>query len=935
MTDQQWQAAWKLYQSCSSISPQQLQSFLKDATADAHVRDAVLSMLDRTENVESMDRIGQRIGRYVLTGRLGQGGMGEVYAARDSELGRSVAVKLVIPSAGGKSAPVDRFIHEAKAASALNHPNIVTIYEVVHAESRLAIVMELVDGMSLRQLCGSPLPVDRTLHIGEQIARALAAAHARGIIHCDIKPENLMVRPDGFVKVLDFGLAQDLSSAGSTSILPAGTLRYMSPEQSRGEAASPASDVFCLGIVLYELAAGVHPFESGSIFDTLKALNEAAPRPLSSWNAFVPPTLDALVLAMLAQDPSQRPAAADVARILESRFTNANLTPLPERMGGGPVLVKRPPAVANSAAVANQRAKRRWWIGVAAMVVALAASSLVIRNRPAWWALAGGQEIAFEATPLTTFPGSEEGPSFSPDGSQVAFRGNQSKQWDVYVKLIGGGPPLRLTSDVGTHWYPAWSPDGKWIAFTARHDNGRNGLFLMPALGGPERLLAEFDGDWTSADWSPDGKWIAVSPGTANYDPGTGVTLISAQTGERIELVKQDPELSQSASGCFSPDGRRLAFLKMRGAFGRLYVANLTAGMRLSGKPRQIVPGELEAQFPAWTADWREIVFMLGYASSNGSLARVRVNGGPVRKIPGLGYTAGPIGIARKGGRMAFARGGIDSDIWRLDTKGEETPRKWIASTVYDVAGEYSPDGKKIAFSSNRSGPREIWVCDADGGNALQLTHFGGPITGTARWSPDGRWIAFDSRPRGTPDVFVISAEGSGLRRLTDHPDENEKTNHWGMWQPAWSADGKWIYFSSDRSGRFEIWRMPSDGGPAGQVTRGGGSSAYPSRNGEWIYYMNGQPGPLRRIKPDGSGDAVVVDRQINLLQYTTIPGGIYFVVSKNQLQRLGEDGKIADVLELPFTPGLGLSLSPDGRYVLVTKPDENGTDLMLVEGFR
>jgi Tol biopolymer transport system component len=932
MTDQQWQAAWKLYQSGGSIPREHLRAFLDTATPDNEVRDAVLSMFEGTVKTENLDRIGQRIGRYIVTGRLGQGGMGEVFAARDPELGRLVAVKL-LSAAQGETSPVDRFIQEAKAASALNHPNIVTIYEVIHATSRLAIVMELVDGTSLRQLCGTAIPIDRVLHLGEQIARALAAAHARGIVHCDIKPENLMVRPDGFVKVMDFGLARDLGSITSRSFAAAGTLRYMSPEQSRGEAPTPSSDIFSLGIVLYELASGKHPFDSNSIFDALRALNEAAPRPLSSWNAFVPPQLDALILRMLAKDPSQRPASAEVARTLESRFpsqtglplvNNASSIPVPPGMEPDAASVARP-ALAERSAV-----KRRWWIGVAALTV------LAFVGSAMWWARSGREEMVFEPAPLTTLTGSEEGPSFSPDGSQVAFRGNQNQQWDIYVKLIGGGPPLRLTSDLGTHWYPAWSPDGKWIAFTALHDDGRNGLFLMPALGGPERLLAELDGDWRSTDWSPDGKWIAVSPsGSANFSPGIGVTLISTQTGERNELVKQDQEMSQSAFGCFSPDGRRLAFLKMRGAFGRLYLADLTTDMRLAGKPRQIIP-ELEAQFPAWTTDGREIVFMLGFASSNGSLARVQVNGGPVRKIPALGYSAGPIGIARRGGRMAFSRGGIDSDIWRLDTKGEESPRKWIVSTVYDVAGEYSPDGKKIAFSSNRSGPREIWVSDADGGNAVQLTHFGGPITGTARWSPDGRWIAFDSRPRGSPDVFVIRAEGSGMRRLTDQ-GEDENTSRRGMWQPVWSADGKWIYFSSDRNGRFEIWRMPWEGGPAEQVTKHGGSSAYPSRDGKWIYYVNGEPGPLRRIKSDGTDDAMVVD-QIRLLQYTAIPGSIYFIVSlehKNQLKRLGEDGRITNILELPFSPGLGLSLSPEGRYVLVTKPDENGTDLMLVEGFR
>jgi Tol biopolymer transport system component len=939
VTDERWRLTYSIYEAAARLAEPERQQYVLATAPDAEVASKVVAMLDdleATAPVEDFDEPisfpnpapdpaprlpnGTRIGRFTLTGFVGEGGMGRVYSANDPDLNREVALKVIAREADASGS--ERFIREAQAASALNHPNIVTVYEVIRSGPLLAIVMELVAGTSLRPLCGTPQPVGTLARWGGQIAHALSAAHAQGIVHRDIKPENLMLRPDGYIKVLDFGLARQADAGRAADELPLGTLGYMSPEEIRQQPISAASDIFSLGVVLYELASGTNPFRSDSASATTRLIQGLAAPPLpmpggtfpllrssrktgrvprrqsrefpAGWRRGTAPfalKLDRLVHSMLSKSAADRPTAFEVALQLDD---------MPE--------------------------PRASWRRIALVVSALALAVLALEAGAVWWTGSGSQKLAFETTPLTTLAGSEEGPSFSPDGNQVAYRGNQNNQWDIYTKPVEGERPLRLTSDAGVHWYPAWSPDGKWIAFMARHSNGRNGLFLMPALGGPERLLAGFEGDWQSADWSPDAKWIAVGLGVGNYDLASGVTLISLQTGERRELVRQQPEMVQGAFGRFSPDGKRLAFLKMRGAFGQLYIADLTDDMRLAGKPQQILPGSTDAQYPAWTADGKEIVFMRGFASSNGSLTRVSVNGGAARKIPGLGYTAGPIGIARNGGRLAFSRGGIDADIWRLDTTGKETPRKWIASTAHDVAGEYSPDGNRICFSSNRSGPRELWISDADGGNAMQLTHFGGPITGSPHWSPDGRWIAFDSRPRGSPDAFVIASDGSRPRRLTEKPDEDIR------------ADGKRIYFTSDRTGHFEIWSMPWEGGPAVQVTKHGGTSAYPGRDSEWIYYVNGGPGFLRRIKPDGSGDAVVVDRPVTNTHYTAIHGSTYFVVSsgqKNQLQRLRPDGRATTILELPFNPGLGLSLTPDGRYVLVTKPDENGTDLMLVEGFR
>jgi serine/threonine protein kinase len=439
MTNPQWQAAWQLYQSGSSFPPEQARSFLNRATDDPKVRNMVLAMLDKSPASESFDgtglnRIGQKLGRYILTSLLGQGGMGEVYAARDPELNRSVAVKVLAGSTLGQVSPpagpaprVDRFIGEAKAASALNHPNIVTIYEVLHAPSGLAIVMEVVEGVALRQLCGSPVPVDRLLHLGEQTARALGAAHARGIVHCDIKPENLMVRHDGLVKVLDFGLARDLSSIISGSNVAGGTLRYMSPEQSRGESPSAASDVFSLGIVLFELATGVHPFESKSVFDGLKALNHTEPPLPSSLNPFLPEHMDTLILRMLAKDPELRPKATEVAQILGSRL---------------PGMVPQLPPVRMSPEIAAPSVKQRSFLRPAiASVGVLAVLAAVYFGE--WFRSAQPYSQA-QLKPQQLTAQSSEDPvmvtSVSPDGKYLLYADLEG----LHLRLIASGETQML-----------------------------------------------------------------------------------------------------------------------------------------------------------------------------------------------------------------------------------------------------------------------------------------------------------------------------------------------------------------------------------------------------------------------------------------------------------------------------------------------------------
>ena len=889
---------------------------------------------------------GTHHGPYEILAQIGAGGMGEVYKALDTRLNRTVALK-VLPAdiaqlttdlAGKwrweKNRTPDperrrRFVQEAQIASALQHPNIVTIYEINSYSGVDTISMEFVRGRSLDAVIPRKgLRLGETLKYAVQIADALAAAHAAGVVHRDLKPGNIMIADEGVVKVLDFGLAKltepdpepaaavdpdatrtDVAEVKTEDGTIRGSVAYMSPEQAEGKKVDARSDIFSFGAILYEMLTGQRAFQGDSKMSTLAAVLNLEPKPLSPAVEGLPRELERLVARCLSKDLAKRSQhMADVRLALEG---------LKEDAESG--------SLETGAAIAVKRAKSRIWpaLATAAGLAVLSAAGFL------WWRPAA-PEAYFEPVPLTTFPGSETNPSFSPDGSQVAFAwtGEQSNApSNIYVKLIGGGPPLRLTTDEGVHSWPAWSPDGKSIAYWARHTDGRQGIFLVPPLGGPERLLVD-EPAAGRLDWSPDGKWIA-------HSPRAGITLISVGTGERIELAKVNPALAGSHDAAFSPDGRRLAYIESRGVYtGEIYVVELSADMKPQAQPKRITFGDRAVRYPSWTADGREIVFMEGSETSNGSIARVAPDGkGRSRRIPGLGYSMGLIAISRSGRRMAFARGGVDGDIWRLDLSGRETPRKLIASSLLDTSAAYSPDGKRIAFSSNRSGPREIWVCDVDGANAVQLTQFGGPVTGTPRWSPDGRRIAFDSRPGDNADIFVISAEGGAPRRLTYQPGEDAR--------PAWSPDGKWIYFSSDRSGQQEIWRMAADGSQQLQITKKGGYSALASSDGQWLYYhdQENRDRPLRKIRSDGGEDSEAIPLPVPGLAYTVTPAGVYFVSrldeDHNSLQMFRfASGKAAELTKLDYRPGIGLSVSPDERYVLLTKPDQSGTDLMLVENF-
>lgn len=892
---------------------------------------------------------GERIAHYEILAPIGSGGMGEVYLAQDTRLGRKVALKLLPSSLTADAHLRARFFREAQLASALDHPNICTIHEVGQSSSLLFIAMQYVEGVNLKQLIGSrPLKLDALLSISLQAADALAAAHDLGIIHRDIKSNNIIITPRGQVKVLDFGLAKltdgsgrhgkaesELTSQLTRTGAVMGTPSYMSPEQARGERLDHRSDIFSLGVVIYEMASGDVPFKRRSQAETMNAVINEPHTPVAEFNEEIPAELSAAIDRALSKDPADRYQSMG-EMLLDLRRLGRAVGLIGSSDSQGAVIAYVPP---------GRRSAKLWmWamtlLGLALLVgLGLWFSSLRSLPQP--------QRPLLRTTPLTAYVGMEVLPAFSPDGKQVAFSWNGEKgdNFDIYVKLVDTGTPHRLTTHPAEDSFPAWSPDGSHIAFR-RHTNESDAVYLIPSLSGPERKLADIfprllgpnvGGDGLA--FSLDGKFLAV-PDKNSADEPFSIVLISTETGEKRQISSPPAGSVGDNTPAFSPDGSQLAFSRISGQG----VEDIYLMRAEGGEPRRLTFDNRYIRDLDWTADGREIVF-ISLREGDTGLWRVSASGGtPERVVTAVGYNITRLSISRQGDRLAYTQYFVDTNIWRVELAGPNgrasAPTILISSSKSDSAPQYSPDGKRITFRSDRSGSFEIWACEADGSNPVQLTNLSSHYAGAPCWSPDRRQIAFDARPEGNPDIFVISAEGGRPRRLTEDPAEEIA--------PSWSRDGRWIYFESNRSGSTQIWKMPPDGGEARQVTKGGGSVAHESMDGMFLYYTKGRDvAGIWRVPVEGGEETLVLDthKAGYWSAWTLVEQGIYFLTAETLARPAIEffsftTGRVTEVAALakpfrPWTNPEGLSVSADGRWILYTQEDRADMDIMLVENFR
>ena len=550
--------------------------------------------------------------------------------------------------------------------------------------------------------------------------------------------------------------------------------------------------------------------------------------------------------------------------------------------------------------------------------------------------------------PVTSFPGEETQPAFSPDGNQIAFvwRNEKDDNADIYVKLIDAETPLRLTTDPAADVYPAWSPDGRHIAFL-RQFTDRSAVYLVPAIGGAERKLAEVATNlypsfgsgfqwWVLSQklsWSPTGESLAVVEKSSPSEPYS-IFLLSRETGEKRRLTSPPAGVIGDSSPVFSPDGKTLAFVRLSAvANADIYL------LPLNGRePSRLTFSKAGINGLTWTPDGRDIFFSLYRgADTRFGLWKISANGGAPEQVVRSPDVPDPT-ISSRGNHLAFTQIVNDYNVWRIDlarSKGQSNSMApLISSTWVDTIPQYSPDGKKIVFGSNRSGSLELWVCEADGSRPIQLTNLRANI-GSPRWSSNSRMIVFDLRVEGNSDIYVIGADGGQPRRLTDEPSEDMV--------PSWSQDGRWIYFGSNRGGSLQIWKAPAEGGQAAQVTSQGGFEGLESKDGKFLYYAKDRRLPgIWRIPVEGGAETPVLDHhQAGFWRaWTVTEQGIYFATAENPSRPLIEffsfaTGKVTQIatLEKPFS--LGISVSPDGRWLIYTQLDQSGSDIMLMENFR
>ncbi len=903
LTDEQWQLVLSLSEAAADLPPQARIAFLNASGAPAEVIDQALTVISEFgEKAYPPDRVGQSVGRFRILEYCGSGGMGDVYRAHDTELDRTVALKFLRPAALEQLGAFDRFIREARTVSSLNHPNIVTVHEVLRSDEAFAIVMEYVEGTSIRAICKTEVPLKQVVAISYQIALALAAAHQRGIVHRDIKPENAILRPDGNVKVLDFGLAISLSRMAndasiSASHLFAGTWRYMSPEQRRGELITAASDIFTLGLVICELATGIPPNGTLPDLTSNRKLSLPAPLPPNS----IPRSLRSLLRAMLTAPPTQRPSAVMVCDELSEIQKSI-----------------------------STKSRHSLFLALVALVaICLCVGGYFFSNTD------GPRD--FLASPISVEPGYKYGLAFSPAGDRIAYSWDRDgKPRQIYIQAINSktgaaARPVRLTREGLEEDLPAWSPDGRTLAFTRKNGATQWNLVFRDWITGRERIVTSFEG--RSLTYSRDGHWLIA--GSGHY-LNHSVVLISPADGKQVPLTAATGDLDDDKPAP-GPDAENVVFSRFfTDAHSRLLTVPLQRGSSLV-TPAVLSWPNFQARLvrnPVYSSDGHDLFFI----AELDSIARLYCshNGHKPAVLANLGERIRDLAIPAQRNRIAFSRNLDDTNIWKLQLRtahgssaGQLT--RVISSLRMDQRPAVSPDGTQIAFESDRDGFPEVWLANLSTGDTSPLTALRSQA-GSPRWSPDGGSVVFDGRIGLSSSVFRVRATGGEPQRLTSGGAFEDLT-------PVVSPDGRWVYFTSNRAGRFQIWRIPFAGGEAVPQTNTDGVAPEVSADGQYLYYLERLWAPSQLWRKNlTSGRTSPVASDVFYRGYGVGRSSILFTrqsPSGLSLISASLDGRHPTPLAtLSSSTVGGLSLNPKEDALYFGQLESSGDELMMANSF-
>jgi eukaryotic-like serine/threonine-protein kinase len=964
MTPEFWKQVKELFGMALDLAPDRRAAFLDEAcSGDELLRQEIESLLAAHEAPDKLvekpvyevaaglladteTMTGRLIGPYRIERSLGQGGMGEVYLARDIRLGRSVALKMLPSYLTNDPDRVRRFQQEARATSALNHPNIVTIHETGWNDNLHFIVTEYIEGETLRErMSRSPMKLSEILDIAIQSANALSVAHQAGIIHRDIKPENIMIRSDGYVKVLDFGLAKltekkslqteskspTMAKVSTNPGLIMGTTTYMSPEQARGKKVDAQTDIYSLGVVLYEMIAGRVPFEGETSSDVIAAILGREAPPLSSYAQGVPDELERLVDRAIRKQKEERYQSikemlGELKELkeeleLQVRQGHTSLPEFTQRRGASELFST------NAYIHTEQQARAQTTSSIEYLIGELKRHKIVVMVALGSFILAIGLTLGLYRWigPGATKPslpfdkvqmrklltkGDGYGGVISPDGKYVVYISRGS----LKVRQVATDSTLELAPSVNATFSAiAFSRDSSLVYYSLEdYDNPTLGaLYKVPTLGGTAQKLLERIGGFAL---SPDGKQLVFVRN--NTEPGESTLMVAGVNGEdpRPLAVRKAPNSFGSVN--WSPDGKLIAAVAINHDSGKRYMT--LVAIPAEGGPEKPLTMQHWSSISSivWLPDGSGII-LSAYGQSTGGykLSRLSYPDGALQIITNDFNSYLGVSITADGSMLASTAHSMDSNIW-LVPNGDASRARQVtmgSSNYGDVT--FTPDGK-ILFTDNH-----IAIMSMDGSGLRHLT-FGSDYNYMPSMSSDGRYIVFISNRGGKPNVWRMNSDGGDLKRLTN----SERDNY-----PRFSPDGKWVFYVCDNTRNWALCKVPLEGGKEEEWDEPG-SGAMPaiSPDGKLIAYeykdkethryglivrpldggpitktFNFSPGASIRWSPDGKGLTYISSQSgSSQLWYQPLAGG-----EPKQLTNFKSDENILD-----------FDWSRDGKYLVCVR---------------